>query len=74
MEQKELSSPEKAALLMSTFDSHFLSIHATFHPTGLPGEIAGKSSNVAFAAREVFRRHHGESEKASTIITVIDCK
>jgi hypothetical protein len=74
MEQKELHSAEKATLLMSAFDSRFLAISATFHPTGLPGEIAGKSSNVAFAAREIFRQHLGESEKDNTIITVIDCK
>jgi hypothetical protein len=73
MEQKEANAGEKAKSLMSAFDARFLSVRATYHPPDLPGEIAGKSSNVAFAAREVFRRHVGESEKASTIITVIDC-
>jgi hypothetical protein len=74
MEQKEAHSGEKAKLLIAAFDACFFDVRATFHPSGLPGEIAGKSSNVSFAAREVFRRHVGESEKASTIITVIDCK
>jgi hypothetical protein len=74
MEQKERNSDEKATLLISGFESKFLAMHATFHPSGLEGEIAGKSSNVAFAAQEIFRHHRGECEKADTIITVIDCK
>jgi hypothetical protein len=74
MEQREVHSAKKAEILMSAFESRFLAVRATYHPFGLPGEIAGKSSNVAFAACEVFRRYNGESEKANTIITVIDCK
>jgi hypothetical protein len=74
MEQKERDSAEKASLLISNFASHFASIRATFHPIGLPGEIAGKSSNVAFAAHEIFRTHQTEGDKTDTIITVIDCK
>jgi hypothetical protein len=49
-------------------------MRATFHPSGLPDEIAGKSSNVAFAAHEIFRNHQAEGDKSDTIITVIDCK
>jgi hypothetical protein len=74
MEQKEKNSAEKASLLTSSFGSRFLAVHTTYHPSGLPGEIAGKSSNIAFAAREIFRRHRTDCDKADTIITVIDCK
>jgi hypothetical protein len=74
MEQKEKTSAEKASLLTSNFTSRFLAIHTTFHPSGLPGEIAGKSSNVSFAAHEIFRQHRMEGNKTDTIITVIDCK
>jgi hypothetical protein len=74
MEQKERASAEKAFILTSSFASKFLEIRATFHPTGLAGEIAGKSSNVAFAAQEIFRNCHSECDKSDTIITVIDCK
>jgi hypothetical protein len=73
MEQRERNSAEKAALLMSSFDARFRAIHVTFHPIGLLAEIAGKSSNVAFAARQVFRNHQVQSDKADTIVTVIDC-
>lgn len=74
MEQKEQKSPEKASVLISSFESKFLAVRATFHPSGLPGEIAGKSSNVAFAANDIFRQHKADSEKMETIITVVDCK
>jgi hypothetical protein len=74
MEQKETGSVDKASLLMSSFGPRFRSVRATFHPAGLLGEVAGKSSNVAFAARQIFRNLPGENEKANTIITIIDCK
>jgi hypothetical protein len=74
MEQKEQGSAEKASALIASFESEFLACRATYHPSGLPGEIAGKSSNVAFAANDIFRQHKADSEKMDTIITVIDCK
>lgn len=74
MEQKEAASVEKAALLMSLFKKSFLCVRSTFHPAGLRGEIAGKSSNVAFAARRIVQAHRADvdSNFSNVIITVMD--
>ncbi|GIK00779.1 hypothetical protein Aspvir_004808 [Aspergillus viridinutans] len=74
MEQKEAGVAEKAAKLASAFEPSFRHIHATFHPADLPGEIAGKSSNVAFAARHVMEVHRAEldSGHCDVIVTVMD--
>jgi hypothetical protein len=74
MEQKEAGSDTKAATLISTFQDNFAAIRATFHPCDLPGEIAGKSSNVSYAAREIFRAHQANPTKLDVVVTVIDCK
>ncbi|KAL3435489.1 glycosyl transferase family group 2-domain-containing protein [Aspergillus tetrazonus] len=74
MEQKEVWAAEKAEKLLCSFEKSFALIEPTFHPTGLPSEIAGKSSNVAFAARHIAQIHQAEL-KAGTcdvIITVMD--
>ncbi|KAF4212100.1 hypothetical protein CNMCM8980_002093 [Aspergillus fumigatiaffinis] len=74
MEQKEAGVAEKAAKLASAFEPSFRHIHATFHPANLPGEIAGKSSNVAFAARHIMEVHRAEldSGHCDVIVTVMD--
>ena len=74
MEQKETEAAEKAEQLISVFETAFAQIHATFHPPGVPGEIAGKSSNVAFAARHIMALHARDDENGAmdTLITVID--
>ncbi|KIW03718.1 uncharacterized protein PV09_05027 [Verruconis gallopava] len=72
MEKKEAGSEAKAATLISAFEDEFAEIRATFHPSDIPGEIAGKSSNVSFAARQIFRDHQESADKLDVIITVID--
>lgn len=75
MEQKELTAPEKAVALISTFQGHFKDICSTFHPSGLKGEISGKSSNVAWAAKHIVQTHKSEDHALNfgdIIITVMD--
>jgi hypothetical protein len=77
MESKEAEAAGKAAELLSTFEMAFLHIRATFHPPGVPGEIAGKSSNVAYAARYIMNIHARDEDQdatntTNTLITVID--
>ncbi|PLB52074.1 hypothetical protein P170DRAFT_453600 [Aspergillus steynii IBT 23096] len=74
MEQKETGSSEKATSLLTAYETCFLDIRATFHPSNIPGEIAGKSSNVSFAARYVADVHRSElySTECNIIITVMD--
>lgn len=74
MEQKEVGAADKAAKLMSLFENAFLQIRPTFHPAGLPGEIAGKGSNVAFAAHRIIEVHRADLTHGlcNVIITVMD--
>ncbi|KAL4999375.1 glycosyl transferase family group 2-domain-containing protein [Aspergillus recurvatus] len=74
MEQKEVWAAEKAETLVSAYEKSFALIQATFHPASLPSEIAGKSSNVAFAARHIAHAHQAELESGTcdVIITVMD--
>lgn len=76
MEQKEVWAAEKAEKLVCSFEKSFALIQPTFHPMGLPSEIAGKSSNVAFAARHIAQIHQAELEAGAcdVIITVMDGK
>lgn len=55
MEGTEARAIEKAALLKREFQSCFAGILVTFHPPNIPGEVRGKSSNEAWAARQAKR-------------------
>lgn len=76
MEQKEATALEKAEHLVSTFERSFLHVRPTFHPAGIKGEIAGKSSNVAFAANRIVEIHRAElsGEYCNVVVTVMDGK
>ncbi len=51
MELAEPGCAEKAAALMAEFGGRFFAMFATYHPDNLDGEVRGKSSNEAWAAR-----------------------
>jgi len=70
LEEKEAGATGKAKLLVAEFAQCFLAIRSTIHPYGIPGEAAGKSSNVAFAARKIFANH--EHDGQDVLITVMD--
>jgi hypothetical protein len=72
MEQKEAASTSKAAMLSSSHEKSFLAIHSTFHPSGTPGEIAGKSANVAYAARKAMERYGVFGKCDHLVFTVMD--
>jgi len=40
-------------LLVKYFDDKFYRMTVTVHPQGIEGEIRGKSSNVAYAAKQM---------------------
>ncbi|PTD12449.1 hypothetical protein FCULG_00003747 [Fusarium culmorum] len=61
MEQRENTAETKALGLIQEFVKKFRSIDFTLHPSDIPGEAAGKGSNVGWAARKL-------SEKYSSII------
>ena len=71
MEQREHNVELKAMTLVSEFVKKFRSIDFTLHPSDIPGESAGKGSNVAWAARKLSERYSLEARK-NVIITGID--
>ncbi|MEK7216969.1 MAG: hypothetical protein AAB289_15390, partial [Chloroflexota bacterium] len=73
MEAKEEGAYEKADLLSAEFRESFDHIYATFHPSGIPGEVPGKSSNEAWAARWVKQRLVDQMGYDLDTITVTSC-
>jgi len=72
MEEKESGCRLKAARLISEYEKYFRNIQSTFHPAGIPGEIAGKSANVAYAAGAILDRYRASAEGDNVLITIID--
>lgn len=68
MEMAEEGSEQKAIALVEKYKDKFLGIIYTLHPTGLPGEIRGKSSNTSFAARHLV----GSRPDSREILTIMD--
>jgi hypothetical protein len=52
MEEREVDAHAKAHELRAHFADRFARILVTIHPADLPGEVAGKGSNQAWAARQ----------------------
>jgi len=74
MEEKEPGCRLKAARLISEYEKNFRNIRSTFHPAGVPGEIAGKSANVAYAAGAILDGYRSLTEGDNVLITIIDGK
>jgi cellulose synthase/poly-beta-1,6-N-acetylglucosamine synthase-like glycosyltransferase len=55
MEEPEREAKTKAQALLSHYKGRFFHLMATFHPAGLPGELAGKGSNETWAVRHARR-------------------
>jgi hypothetical protein len=55
MEERECGARERARALLHEFGSTFGALLVTYHPD-IIGEVKGKSSNEAFAARTVYQR------------------
>jgi hypothetical protein len=73
LEGAEEGAEEKAAILERKYRDRFAGFYATFHPPDIPGEVRGKSSNEAWAAR--FIKHHLVDEMGYDIgnLTVTSC-
>jgi hypothetical protein len=71
MEQRESNAETKALTLINEFIKKFRSIEFTLHPSDIPGEVAGKGSNAAWAARKLSEKYPVASRK-DVIITGID--
>lgn len=72
MEQREAEGELKAMTLVSEFVKNFRSISHTVHPFNIPGESAGKGSNVGWAARELSKNYPCLSMRKNVMVTGID--
>ena len=72
MEERAKNAQEKARLLSRKYKRHFGRLICTFHPAGLPGEVAGKASNEAWAAKQVKKILVKEGENLD-YLTVTSC-
>mmetsp|Transcript_25008 Transcript_25008/g.43180 ORF Transcript_25008/g.43180 Transcript_25008/m.43180 type:complete len:511 (+) Transcript_25008:205-1737(+) len=70
MEEAESGSFEKASQLMKLYQASFLDMMCTVHPSNLPGEARGKSSNVAWAVSQAANRFCGQNSQM--IVTILD--
>jgi hypothetical protein len=71
MEQREVNGESKALSLIQEFVKKFRSIDYTLHPSDIPGEAAGKGSNIGWAARKLSAKYPISIRK-NVIITGID--
>jgi hypothetical protein len=73
MEAAEDGSEQKGRELADEFAGRFLDVLVTLHPRGLPGEVRGKSSNEAWAARRAFQELIGRRGFDLDHLTVTSC-
>ncbi len=73
MEEAEPGCRKKALRLHREFGESFAGMFATFHPASIPGEVRGKSSNEAWAARHMERRLVEEMGHDIDHLTVTSC-
>lgn len=71
MEHRESSAETKALGLIQEFAKKFRFLDFTLHPSEMPGEAAGKGSNLAWAARKLSEKYSVAVRK-NVIITGID--
>jgi hypothetical protein len=71
MELREVDVDTKALTILQEFVKRFRSIEYTLHPSNIPGESAGKGSNVAWAARKLSEKYSLALRK-DVIVSSID--
>ena len=74
MEQRDPDAQSVANSLINIFESCFHNISLTLHPGDISGEVAGKSSNVSWAARQLSHNYVDSESRKNCVITVMDCK
>lgn len=73
MEQREQGAEIKASRFITEFSKKFRFIGFTLHPSDIAGELAGKGSNMAWAARKLSERY-SIAQRKDVIVTGIDGK
>jgi hypothetical protein len=72
MEEGEENHEIKAKKLISVFGNRFFSMRYSAHPRNIPGEAAGKSSNIAWAALDYANNMSTDEDALYDLITVMD--
>src|SRR5205814_135399 len=73
LEAREEDAASRMQVLVDEFSDSFANIFITVHPTDLPGEVAGKSANEAWAARRAKERIVDELGYDIANITITSC-
>ena len=74
MEQRDPGAKSQAENLIQHFNEAFHSMSYTLHPGDISGEVAGKSSNVSWAARQLSHNYVDTESRKNCIITIMDCE
>lgn len=74
MEHRDPDGETVATQLILIFSQSFRNISFTLHPGDISGEVAGKSSNVSWAARQLSHNYVDNDSRRRCVITVMDCK
>ena len=69
MEERDPSALATATALLAQYQSRFATMEYTIHPACLPGESAGKSSNVSWAAHRIMSIY---TDRCDVLVTVLD--
>lgn len=72
VEEKEENVAFKAASICRTFEHSFLRCSYTVHPENIPGEAQGKSSNEAWAGKQIMKDFPDEHVRKNVIVTTMD--
>lgn len=71
-EEKDLERDETSKYLLSKYGEYFKYFWVTKHPQ-IPGEVAGKSSNMAWAGKEIAQKlHHLKYDLSKFTVTSCD--
>ena len=73
MEEADASAPARFEELQREFGHSFLAMIGTTHPSDIPGEVRGKSSNEAWAAKKAKRLFCDEMGFDLDHLTVTSC-
>ena len=73
MEERAADAHQRARALLKKYRHSFGKIIATFHPPDIPGEIKGKASNEAWAAKEVKKIFIDQKGWDINYLTVTSC-
>ncbi len=71
MEQREAKGEAKALELIQEFGRKFRRMGYSLHPGEIPGEAAGKGSNMAWAAKKLSEKYSTKTRN-NVVITSMD--